>query len=513
MGTNTTRTKQSIKNASFSMGAQILQQILRILVRIVFIRKIGQEYLGLNSVFTEILTALQLVELGVGPAMAYSLYKPLAENNKEKVKSLMSLFKKAYRIIGTIILLGGIAFTPFYGFFINEIPDIPNLNLIYIIFVVDTAISYFYSYYRILLVSDQKKYLDTSIQTAVITVISLVQMSMIAITKSYMIYLVAQVVGTITTNFIASRVALKQYPYLREKEVKKLDDGSYGEIKKNVFAMVFHKIGSIVRDATDNLFISKYIGLAISGIYSNYSMITKALSTLISQVFTAVLSSVGNLHVTANDAAQKEVFYNINFINFWIASFCSACFGILADPFILVIADESYILDMFIVILVTLRFYLDIMRKTPWMFCEAAGVYWNGKSKPIWEALVNLVVSLVLVKTIGMPGIFIGTIITILVVDLPLEPYLAFKYVLNGGLSKYYKKYVIYLTIFALMFIGTYFICSLIPGAGVTAFILKTIAAVVVTNAIFVICTFKMKEFKYAYGLVKKYALKIFKRH
>ena len=131
MGTNTTRTKQSIKNASFSMGAQILQQILRILVRIVFIRKIGQEYLGLNSVFTEILTALQLVELGVGPAMAYSLYKPLAENNKEKVKSLMSLFKKAYRIIGTIILLGGIAFTPFYGFFINEIPDIPNLNLIY----------------------------------------------------------------------------------------------------------------------------------------------------------------------------------------------------------------------------------------------------------------------------------------------------------------------------------------------------------------------------------------------
>lgn len=513
MGTKTTRTKQSIKNASFSMVAQILQQVLRILVRIVFIRKIGQEYLGLNSVFTEILTALQLVELGVGPAMAYSLYKPLAEDNKEKVKSLMALFKKAYRIIGTIILLGGIAFTPFYGFFINEIPDIPNINLIYIIFVIDTAISYFYSYYRILLVSDQKKYLDTSIQTAVITVISIVQMSMIAITKSYMIYLIAQVVGTISTNFIASRVALKQYPYLKEKNVEKLDDGTFGEIKKNVFAMVFHKIGSIVRDATDNLFISKYIGLAISGIYSNYSMITKALTTLISQIFTSVLSSVGNLHVTANDAAQKEVFYNINFINFWIASFCACCFGVLADPFILVIADESYILDIFIVILVTIRFYLDIMRKTPWMFCEAAGIYWNGKSKPIWEAVVNLIVSLVLVKTIGMPGIFIGTIVTILVVDLPLEPYLAFKYVLNGGLAKYYIKYGIYLLIFAAMFIGTYFTCSLIPGVGITAFILKAITAVIVTNAIFMIFTFKTKEFKYAFGLVKKYGTKIFKKN
>ena len=506
------RTKQSIKNAGFSMGSQILQQILRILVRIVFIRKIGQEYLGLNSVFTEILTALQLVELGVGPAMAYSLYKPLAENNTEKVKSLMALFKKAYRIIGTIILLGGIAFTPFYGFFINEIPDIPNLNLIYIIFVVDTAISYFYSYYRILLVSDQKKYLDTSIQTAVITVISIVQIAMIAITKSYMIYLVAQVIGTITTNFIASRVALKQYPYLKDKEVEKLDGQTYGEIKKNVFAMVFHKIGSIVRDATDNLFISKYIGLAISGVYSNYSMITKAMTTMISQIFSAVLSSVGNLHVTANDEAQKEVFYNINFINFWMASFCACCFGVLAEPFILVIADESYVLDIFVVILVTVRFYLDIMRKTPWMFCEAAGIYWNGKTKPIWEATVNLIVSLILVKTIGMPGIFIGTIVTIFLVDLTIEPYLAFKYVLNGGLAKYYMKYGIYLGIFALMFGGTYFVCSLIPGAGITVFILKAVTAVIVTNVVFIVFTFKTKEFKYAFGLIKKYGAKIIKR-
>ena len=513
METKTTRTKQSIKNASFSMGSQILQQVLRILVRIVFIRKIGQEYLGLNSVFTEILTALQLVELGIGPAMAYSLYKPLAENNTQKVKSLMKLFKKAYRIIGSIILLGGIAFTPFYGFFINEIPDIPNLNLIYIIFVLDTAISYFYSYYRILLVSDQKKYLDTIIQTTVITIISIIQISVIAITKNYMIYLITQVIGTIATNYIASRVALRQYPYLKEKNVEKIDNDTFGEIKKNVFAMVFHKIGSIVRDATDNLFISKYIGLAISGIYSNYSMITKALTTLISQIFTAVLSSVGNLHVTADEASQKEVFYNINFINFWIASFCACCFGVLADPFILVIADESYILDIFIVILVSIRFYLDIMRKTPWMFCEAAGIYWNGKSKPIWEALVNLVISLVLVKIIGMPGIFIGTIVTILIVDLPLEPYLAFKYVLNGGISKYYIKYVMYFLIFALMFVGTYYTCSLIPGDGVIALILKGIVAVIVTNAIFVLFTFKTKEFKYAFGLVKKYVLKIFKRN
>ena len=158
-----------------------------------------------------------------------------------------------------------------------------------------------------------------------------------------MIYLILQVIGTISTNYIASKIAIKEYPYLKDKNVKKLDNATTGEIKKNIFAMIFHKIGTIVRDATDNLFISKYISLAISGVYSNYSMITKALATLIGQIFNAVLSSVGNLHITADSKAQKEVFYNINYINFWIATFCACCFGVLAKPFILVIANETYL--------------------------------------------------------------------------------------------------------------------------------------------------------------------------
>lgn len=227
--------------------------------------------------------------------------------------------------------------------------------------------------------------------------------------------------------------------------------------------MVFHKVGGIIRDSTDNLLISKYIGVIITGIYSNYSMITKAMTTLISQMFAAVLSSVGNLHATRSKEAQKEVFYNINFINFWIASMCACCFGVLSNTFILVISNETYLLGMFTVVLVTLRFYLDIMRKTPWMFCEAAGIYWNGKTKPIWEVVVNLVVSLILVKIIGLPGIFLGTIITVILVDLPIEPFLAFKYVLNGGLAKYYIKYTIYLIVTCIMFVATYYTCSLVP--------------------------------------------------
>lgn len=287
------RTKQSVKNASFAIIAQIIQQVLRVVVRIAFIRVLG-EYLGINAVFSDILIALQLVEIGIGPAIAFSLYKPLSCNDTEKVKSLMKLFKKAYRIIGIVILASGVLFMPFYGFFINDIENqnITSLNIVYLIFIFDTAVSYFYSYYRTLLISDQKKYLDTAIHTGVLLVISILQIVLIYVTRNYYVYLAIQVLGTISTNFIASRVAMKQYPYLKEKNVEKLDGETFGEIKKNVFAMIFHKIGGVIRDATDNLLISKYIGLALSGIYSNYFMITKALNTLISQVFSAVLSSV-----------------------------------------------------------------------------------------------------------------------------------------------------------------------------------------------------------------------------
>ena len=506
------RTKQSIKNASFSLICQIIQLAVQLVTRVFFIRTIGREYLGLNSLFTDLLIALQLVELGIGPAISYSLYKPLANNDTEKVKSLMRIFKIAYRVIGFFILTIGLAFTPFYRFFIKEIQNIPNLNLIYILFVINTAISYFYSYYRTLLISDQKKYIDISIQTGITSAYSIIQVIILLLTHNYIFYLVAQIIGTVLINFTASRIALKQYPYLKEKEIGKLDSETSEEIKKNIFAMIFHKVGSIIRDATDNLLISKYIGLAITGMYSNYSMITKALANIINQIFAAVLSSVGNLHVKANDEAKVEVFYNINFINFWIASFCACCFGALINSFILIIADESYLLENTITILITLRFYLDIMRKTPWMFCEAAGIYWKGKTKPLLEVAVNLIVSIVLVKVIGVAGIFVGTIVTILIVDATIEPYLAYKYVLKDKISKYYCRYISYLFLTAIMYIISSYVCSLIPGTSIVSFIIKGIIAVIITNLIIIITTFRTKEFQYVKTLGINYLKSFFEK-
>ena len=236
--------------------------------------------------------------------------------------------------------------------------------------------------------------------------------------------------------------------------------------------------------------------------YANYSMITKVLSNLINQVFAAVLSSVGNLHATSSEADQRRVFYNINYINYIIAIFCTCCFGALINPFILIIADKSYLLGNTITALISLKFYLDIMRKAPWMFCEAAGVYWQGKIKPILEVVVNLITSIVLVQFIGLAGIFVGTIITILIVDIPIEPFLAFKYVLKEKPWKYYFKYIYYFGITVITYIITIAINSVIPGNGILMFVARTMITVVVIPLIVTTATFKTNEFKYVKELI-----------
>ena len=509
------RTKKSIKNASFSFVCQGIQLIFQLITRVFFIRIIGREYLGLNGLFTDLLTALQLVELGIGPAIAYSLYKPLAEDDKEKIKTIMNLFRKAYRIIGVIVFCLGLIFLPFYPHFIKDVPNIKNIDLIYMLFVFNTSISYFYSYYRTLLISDQKKYIDISIQTIITLIYSILQIFVLYITHNYIYYLLLQIIGTILINFIASRIAIKQYPYLKEKNIEKLDNNTSREIKKNIFSMVFHKVGSIVRDSTDNLLISKFIGLAITGIYSNYSMITKSLAIIVNQIFAAVVSSVGNLHATESINTQQNTFYRINYLNFWIATFCSCCFGGLINSFIIIIADESYLLGNIVTAIISLKFYLDVMRKTPWMFCEAAGIYWQGKTKPIWEVIVNLVLSIILVNYFGIIGIFLGTIITILIIDLTIEPYLAFKYVLKDKSSNYYKSYFYYLTIASIIYIINLKMCSIIRQTGILMFVLKVIVSILTVSGTIILFTFRMKEFKYMLELVKKCkgkCLEIFKK-
>ena len=503
------RTKRSIVNLITAFIGHIFGIIISFIVRMIFVNCLSSEYLGINGLFTNILTMLSLVELGVGSAMTYSLYKPIAEENIEKIKSLMHIYKIAYRIIGIIVLAIGIGFTPFYRCLINEIPNIPNLDLIYILFVVNTGVSYFYSYKRSLIICDQKKYITTLYKYGFYFLYNLAQIIVLLTTKNYILYLICQVISTIVENIAISKKADKMYPYLKEKNIEKLQKSEYKKIKKNVFAMMFHKIGGMVVNSTDNIILSKFVGITTVGIYSNYYMIINGLELIINQIFDAVIASVGNLGASENEKKIKSVFDKAFFMNFWIFSFCTICLLILFNDFIQLWLGQEYLFEFNVVIILVIAFYIKGMRRAVLTFRDATGNFYYDRYKPIFEAIINLIVSIILARKIGVAGVFLGTIISTVTTSLWVEPYVLYKYVFKEKVYKHLIKLAIYTCIGIVACIPTYLICSAINQVSILGIIVKLLICLIVPNVIYIFVFRNTEEYKYFKELIFKILRKI----
>ena len=396
------RTKNSIINISVALIGQLLGLIVSFIARIFFIRILGAEYLGVNGLFTNILTILSLVELGIGPAIIFSLYKPLAENNIKKVKALMKFYQKVYVIIGIIIIILGIGIIPLLPYLVKDTPDIPNLNYVFLLFVFNTAISYFYSYKRNLIIADEFRYIATIYRYSFFIILNIFQIIFLYITGSYMLFLITQIVFTLLENIAASRRADKMYPFLKQKGYEKIDRDTVQEIKKNTKAMVLHKIGGIVVTSTDNILIAANVGILWVGLYSNYQLIINALNTIIGQFFTAITASVGNLGAKESKNKSLLVFQNLFFFNFWIYGLSAICLYFLVNPFIEVWVGKEFFLGIDIVLILVINYYINGMRQSVLTFTDAFGLYWYSRYKPIFEAIINLIVSLALAPKFGM---------------------------------------------------------------------------------------------------------------
>lgn len=498
------RVRSSVINLFSAFIGQFIGILISFISRRIFIDYLSQEYLGLSGLFTNLLTMFSLVELGVGSAMTYSLYKPLAEKNENKIKSLMDLYKKAYRFIGITILLIGLIFLPFYKYLINDIPNIKYLNLIYLLFVINTAISYFYSYKRSLIITDQKRYIATIYRYGFYFLLNISQIMVLILTKNYILFLIVQVLFTFLENIFVSIKANKMYPYLKEKNIDKLDNNEYKEIKKNVKSMMYHKVGGLVINSTDNILISKLIGIAYVGIYSNYYMVLNALETIINQVFFALSSSIGNLGVTSDRKKIKKVFDNVFFMNFVVMYIITICLIILFNNFIEVWVGKDYLFDKNIVIVIIICFYLKGMRRTCLTFKDALGLFYQDRYKPILESIINLIVSIILGIKYGVIGIFIGTIISTVTTSLWVEPYVLYKYCFKENLIDYFKRFIGYTILLIISYFIINFVCSYININLIFNFIIKGIVSTILCFIIIIIVFKNTDEFRYFKNLVGK---------
>ena len=441
------RLHYSILNSSVTVVIQVVNIFIKFLLQTVLIKELGATFVGINGLFTNILTMLSFAELGIGPAIVYSLYKPLAKKNEYEISALMKLFSKSYNFIGIIIGVIGTILLPIIPWFVKNGSDIANLRIYFFLFVLNSALSYFFTYKRSLLIADQKNYISAVNQFIFNLLQTVLQIGILFELKNYLLFLIIQVLCTFSSNVMISFKVDKAYPFLKNFKNAKVNVETISTIKKNIVGMMGSKFGTVIIFGTDNLLISTFLGIVKVGIYSNYSLIVTAVTNVLTNAVNSVTSSIGNLTVSASSQKVKSIFLRHLFINFLVTLFSSSLLLGLLNPFISFWIGKNYLLSSFTVEVIVINFALNQMRQTAVSFIGSYGLFWKVGIKSIIEAIVNLVLSLIFIYflKLGIAGTILGSVMTNICINTWWEPRLVIKEGIKIPTPKYFAKYILYM--------------------------------------------------------------------
>lgn len=498
------RTKNGFINVLASLASNIITIIIGLLAQALFIKIMGIEYLGLNGLFTNIISMLGIIELGIGSAIIYNLYKPIADKDIETIKSLMKFYKKSYHIIGFVVLTLGLIIIPFLPLIIDDVTVNVNIPLIYILFLLEIVFSYFLSYKRSILYANQKNYIINLIHIGYTVLLNVGQLLVLFFTKNYYLYLIIKIVVRIIENLVITYIANKKYDYLREPS-KPLDKKIERDIIKKVKALFFHKIASFVVAGTDNIIIAKFLGIMWVGLYSNYYLVINAVQTLFIQALVALTPSVGNLLVTEPKDVQFNTFKKVRFMNFWVACFSAIAVLIIMRSFISIWIGEEYLLTKLVLIVLVFNLFQKLMRSTYQTFKEAAGIYHEDRYVPIVESIINIVVSIIGVKLVGLAGVFIGTIVSGFVLWFYSYPKYIYKKLFGRNIKAYLKETLGYILLFVFIASITCCVNDMYVFKNIyIEFIKNVIIAILIPNLIMLVIFIKNDNFCYYLNLLKK---------
>lgn len=500
---NSSRVAKSQYNFIFSLVNNVVVTILGFVTRTVFVHSLGTSYLGLNGLFTNVLSLLSLAELGVGSAITFSLYKPIAEHSDEKIKSLMGLYKRAYQIIGWVIFGVGTALTPFLKYIVNLDAGVEiNYYVIYYMFLLNSVVSYwFFAYRSVIIYANQEGYILTKTETIFALIRSFTQFYVLIAFRNFYLYLALPIIIGILKNIIISNIAGRKYPIINEKNVKPLASDETKGIFKNVFALSLFKISSVVYGATDNIIISTWLGTNIVGLVSNYNMITQLVSTYVNMIFQSMYASIGNLNATESADYKFLVFRRLNLLNFWIYCYCTICLGCFLNPCVKVWLGEEYCLKASTTVILALVFLVPGLNNVINIYKDACGLFKEVQFRAVATAVVNLGVSIVLVRKIGLNGVFIGTIVAYFTTIYQVDPRVVFDKVFKRKVIEYYsvlvKQFALFSVLFLIMYVISQAICISSWGSLIMCFILISL----LVNAILVCIYKKTDEFNYLHDI------------
>lgn len=501
------RISNMIKNSGASILYKLVYTLMRFIMRTAFIKLLGNEYTGLSSLFTDILSVLSLVEMGLDSSMIFSLYKPLAKNETDRIAALMNFYRKAFTIIGILVLFIGAGCVPFLKYIVKDIPNIEeDIRAIFIMYVVTSASSYFFVYKTVLIRADQKSRIISTVSAAVNVVECILEVVLLFWTRQFFAYLIVHLIATISRNIILSWKAKQLYPGILSNKAVKLGKEDKVFLYRNIAALCIYNLASVVLNSSDSIFISAFVGTVEVAIIGNFTLLTRSVTTCIQLVVNAIRPSIGNLVVTSSVEKEKEVFKQVNFVTFWVACFCSTCLITLLNPFVGDIwLDSSYKISTWIVVIIVANFYISVMSSSVGSFRSVNGLYTQGWYRPAVMSMLNIVLDYCMGKRWGVGGIYVATILSLLLTQVWFDPYIVFKYAFHMKPWKYYKDYAIQACVTVLSCSCSFFLSTLFQADNLyVTFLIRMIFAVVVPNVIIVIFFYKKQEFRSIVAMVRR---------
>lgn len=490
------RTQNAMINALTGSSMQIFSVIIGFVSRTIFIYLLNSDYLGVNSLYTNILSVLSFAEFGIGTAIVFSLYKPISENNKYKIQSLMNFYRNAYYLISLVIFIAGICVIPFLRYIIKNPPNIKeNLIVIYLLFLFNTCVSYLFIYKKTIITANQKEYI-VQIYTNISQVIKMSVATLILyITHKYLLYLIIQIICTIALNVLLSKKADKMYPFIKEKNNNKLNKDERERIFENIKALFIYKFGSVVLNSTDNIIISSLINLTAVGLASNYIMLASSVSNIIGQAVNSLMASVGNLTVEGSKVQIKSVMNELLLMCVWLYGYLVIGFSTLANDFVYLWLGNKYILEWNVIIAILFSLYINGVQYAAYTFRTTQGLFKQSKYVPMITAILNIILSIWLGKTIGLVGIYFATGISRLLTTTIVDPWLIYKYNFNERPYKYYLKYIYEFIFVIINLLFHKWLFDKIIIREWHGFILKFLLVNISINLLFIMEFYKIPEF------------------
>lgn len=503
------RTTKSLRNMILAIISNIVTIFVGFIMQTVFIKTLGTEYLGVDKLFLNVISMLSIVDLGLGTAIIYNMYEPVENQDVQKVKSIMQFYKKAYRVITLLVGVIGVALIPFLGLIVKDVTISENITIIYILFLLDMICSYIMAYKRSIFYADQKNYVVIISRICYLTLMNSLLLVVLLTIKNYYLYLVIKIIMRLLENIVISMIADKKYPYLKDKDIVPLDGTVKDDIFLKIKGLLFHKIGSFLVLGTDNIIISGFLGVVQVGYYSNYRIIINSVLETINQGFSAITSSIGNLLIKDNKKKSFDIYKKVDFLNFWVSSFCTICIFIIIESFIRVWLGEEFILSKLVLVTLVLNFYLSSIRSPMNSFKEAAGIFHEDRFIPLIESLINIVASIILLKYFGLAGVFMGTILSGLVLHLYSYPKFVYKNLFNRSYLDYFKRFIEKFVVMLITLGITYWISRFfVVNNYIVQLIINIVICLIVPNVIYLLFFYKSDEFKYLKELFFKYIKK-----